>query len=409
MNTMRRLLILFFTTVVLPAIGCGSQDELVVTADVDAGQNQTVDASVMPRNIIILSGDGMGPQHVKAARIFKGGKLRLDALRGPVLYSTTEFIPLPDNEDRTTTDSAAAMSAIATGKRVYIKALSITPAGKPLKTILELFMAQGKAAGLATNSTVLDASPMAWAAHNSNRYHYDEIAREVLKKTKPDLLMGGWMPDFEDDDAKLSRLAESNGYRIIAAKRQLEALPTLTKTKVLGLFRVDSPKSVWPEWKLGLTPAALRDSSSQEPSLKEMMKYALKYLSQNPRGFFLFLEDELPDTIGEHSDDDPELAVRIIAPEVAALDEALGAALDWVEKNSNLQETLIVLCADHETGGYTLHGDDLSRATFETNSHTTRKVALYAAGPGSEYIDSIKKITDLHLLLAGQLTASDAQ
>jgi alkaline phosphatase len=370
--------------------------------DVDGS---SVAPAFRPQNVILVLGDGMGLAQVNAGRIFRGGKLHADELNGPALCNTASLSGSPDAGIETTTDSAAAMTAIATGKRTHNGVLSLDPSGKWLPTVLETYAAQGKSAGLITTSYVLDASPMGLATHVASRYQYTDMADQLFMQTRLEIVMGGWMPNFGDNDTAMAQLAISRGYKIISTAEELATQYPPWPSKVLGLFRVETTPDIWPEWSSGMTPVALREQSNQEPTLAEMTLYALDRLAKNPNGFFLFVEDELIDSIGESSGSDHDLAIRMLPPEVAALDDALGVALKWVRDHSSLEQTLVVLTGDHETGGYTLNGNDLSLAKYTTSVHTLRPVPVYAAGPGSSYVGSISHLTDIYCLLSGTLSA----
>jgi alkaline phosphatase len=360
----------------------------------------------LPRNLILFMGDGMGSAHIEAARLVKQGPLRLDALDGPVLYQTDSLSRDQVAGEATPPDSASSMTAAATGVLVENGVLSIGPRDEALETVLELAMAEGKSAGLVTNSIVTDASPMAWAVHIPDRDLHREIATELLSETRPEVILGGWTPYFEDNEAELLQLAVSAGYEVAHGAGELSALSSLAPRRTLGLFRVTSPGEVWPAWEYGLTPVALRQPGSDEPTLVEMTRYALERLSGDADGFFLFVENHHIDRIGHLAVDFPDQSARNLPAEVLELDQALGAALDWVELHSSLEHSLVLLFSDHETGGYTLQGEDPSRAVFlDSPYHTTRTVPLYAAGPGAEGIESVSHVSHIYWLLTGRLPA----
>jgi alkaline phosphatase len=348
-------------------------------------------------------GDGMGLQQVNAARIYKGGRLRADELAGPVKCQTNSLTTDPETGALTITDSAAAATAIATGRRVYNGMLSISTGGYPLKTVAEIFAERGKSIGVMTNSYILDASPMAMVVHCASRSLYADIGAMLFGKSRPEMVLGGWMPDFDSENGRLTRFAIANGYEVITTTAELRALSLPWPSKVLGLFQVESDPSIWPAWASGLTPLALRDSDNHEPTLVDMTRFALDRLSRNENGFFLFIEGEGADTIGEGILGSDQESNRALPPEVAGLDDALGVVLDWVNKSAYADETLIVFGADHETGGYALHGDDVSAATYSDYSHTLNPVPYFATGPGASRITSISHLTDVFRLLIGTL------
>ena len=161
-----------------------------------------------------------------------------------------------------------------------------------------------------------------------------------------------------------------------------------------------------------MTPALERRVDSPDPTLATMTARALAHLERDPDGFFLFAEDEILDEIGHRGPAEVAWANRAYPEQVAALDEALGVAIDWVRAHSSFDETLIVLLADHETGGY--HYDHAVGPSsgqfsavsvgeaFSQGNHTRTKTAVYALGPGSEAISSLRSHTDTHRLLIGE-------
>ena len=159
-----------------------------------------------------------------------------------------------------------------------------------------------------------------------------------------------------------------------------------------------------------MTPALERRADSPDPTLATMTARALERLGEDPDGFFLFAEDELLDEMGHRGPAEVEWVNRAYPLQVAALDEAVGVAIDWVRARSSFQETLIVLLADHETGGY--HYDPAigpasgSFSTFNEGSprsgnHTRAKTAVYARGPGSAAVYGLREHADTHELLLG--------
>jgi alkaline phosphatase len=353
------------------------------------------------RYVIVLWGDGMGIQQVEAARLLRGTELNVDTLHGPVMCRTISANADPDSQALTITDSAAAATAVATGTPVLNGVLSLNRDGKPLKSVTEIFRERGKSVGLITNSYILDASPMAFAAHVQSRYDYYAIGAQLFAMTRPDVVMGEWMAEFGANDTAMAELAMANGYEIVSSAEKMRALTLPWSVKVLGLFHVED--YVWPASNYGLTPAALRGPDNKEPTLVEMTRFTLDRLSHNPNGFFLFIEDEQIDTLAESGQTYPDLASRLLPTEVVALDDVLGTVLDWIRENGATDDALVVFMADHETGGYELNGD-LSQATLSGTSHTLRPVPVFATGPGAAYIDSFSHLIDVFRLLIGTLS-----
>jgi alkaline phosphatase len=396
-------------------------DAEVADAD-EADAEQAADAgeppepqSMLARNIIVFMGDGMGPEQLSTARYAKHrGALRYEELAGPAYVNTdsltTSSVADPELEP---TDSAAAASAIATGVRVQNGWLSLTSADEPLETVLEACQKVGKATGLVTTSYFYDASPAAFGVHQPTRERADLIARQLLRETRPDVVMGNGALLFDDGTVGLHAEAQAAGYVVLRGVAELAAWDPAAESRLLGLFETDFHALAQASEPFSMTPALERRDDSPDPTLATMTERALARLERDPDGFFLFAEDEILDEIGHRGPAEVEWANRAYPEQVAALDAALGVAIDWVRAHSSFDETLIVLLADHETGGY--HYDHAVGpssgqfsafsvgADYASGNHTRTKTAVYALGPGSEAISTLKQHTDTHRLLMGEL------
>jgi alkaline phosphatase len=187
---------------------------------------------------------------------------------------------------------------------------------------------------------------------------------------------------------------------------------------VLGLFETDFVSAEPGAELFSMTPALERRDDSPDPTLATMTARALERLATEPDGFFLFAEDELFDEMGHRGPAEVEWANRAYPEQVAALDDALGVAVDWVLAHSSFEETLIVLLADHETGGY--HYDPqlgpgsggftafTDGESYPVGYHTRTPTAVYARGPGSDSLSLVHEHADTHRLLMGQLDTPGA-
>ena len=362
-----------------------------------------VDPTRMPRNVIVLMGDGVGPVHWQAARILKDAPLAVDAMEGPVLYATDSADP------GVVTDSAASASAMATGHCTYNGQLGTSAAGLSVPTALELAQQAGKRTGLVTNTFLTDASPMAFAGHVPSRSCQTQISEAALD-ARPDVWLGGAVPaSLFEALGGLDERADAAGYQVVTHWPPPASIRN--RSPLLGLFSTGPSPTAWPQWEYGLTPEALRAPDNEEPTLAEMTRLALSHLAGSNRGegFFLFVENEHPDTIGHDAIANPPLAAALMGPVMLELDKAVALVLEWVEANASFDDTLVVVCADHENGGYTFEGDtadDLLKARFPASpSHTSARVPIYALGPGSERLADVEHLTDIFHLLTGNLQA----
>lgn len=405
--------------------GCTPTDSRLVRAtdsgarDAAQADAETEDAAAPPelrrlaRNIIVFMGDGMGPAQFATAR-FGGAPLRVDVFNGPALAVTDSLTTLHvGGPDPPATDSAAGATWIATGVRVDNDYVSVTADGEPLETVLELCRRAGKATGLVTTSYFFDASPAAFAAHQHSRANYAEIIREMLSITRPDVIMGGGAVVFDDPVLDLQPLAAKHEYTVVRSLAELEAWDPAQSPRLLALFATDFVPLVLHAESFTMTPAIERTASSPDPSLATMTQRALDRLSRDPDGFFLFAEDEITDSIGHRGPAEVAWANRALPAQIRAIDAAIGVAVDWVLEHSSFDETLIVLLADHETGGYvfdpTLGPESGNFLAFvddgmlRTGYHTRRPIEVYAIGPGSDAVEQIASHGDSYQMLVGTL------
>jgi alkaline phosphatase len=370
-----------------------------------------------PKNVILFMGDGMGPEQLSTARYLRTGPLRLDALEGPVLVSTDSLTTMASADGNgPATDSAAGATAIATGVHVDNGVISESRAGAPLPTLLEHAQREGKATGLLTTTYFYDASPAAFAAHRPSRDDYDAIVRQMLGTTQPDVVMGAPGPLFDAPSGAYDGLARDAGYAVLRGVQEFEAWePTVPATtpRLLALFETDFVPATEASERFGMTPALERRADSPDPTLAKMVERALERLARDPEGFFLFAEDEIFDQIGHRGPAEPDWANRAYPAQAAALDDAIGVALDWVAASSSFDETLIVLVADHETGGYRYDRalgpgsgrfSEISQGgSYSVGNHTRTKTAVYARGPGSLFLPSLQSHIDTYRMLRGDV------
>jgi len=369
----------------------------------------------LARNIIVFMGDGMGPEQLATGRFAKGGRLLLDAMAGPALATTDSLTTFRiGGPNPPPTDSAAAATVIATGTLVENDVLSVGPNGERYETILEVAKRAGKATGLVTTSTFFDASPSAFAVHQRSRGLYPEIAREMLGVTQPDIVMGAgsWLVD--DLTTGVRTVAEHSGYAILRGAAELDAWDPAQHPRILGLFETTFVPSVVGAESFTMTPELERSETSADPTLSTMTRRAIERLSRAPDGFFLFAEDEIFDQISHRGPAEVEWANRALPAQVAGLDAAVSVAIEWVLHHSSFGETLIVLLADHETGGYRFDrslgpdSGDFSAVsgdatTLRVGQHTRTPIEVYAIGPGSDALQRVTKHADTYRLLLGLL------
>jgi alkaline phosphatase len=292
------------------------------------------------RNIILMIGDGMGPGQLGAAWLYSNRILGKELHMVEVMQSGRTAYLVNDTADAIVTESAAAATQIATGVKAAAGAVSVAADGRtPVKTILELAKERGMATGLVTTSGITDATPAAFAAHVAHRSDEASVAAQQLQLGVDVLLGGGkrfFLPEAAGgkrrDGRDLLEEARRAGYAVVGTAGELWQA---SGPKLLGLFN------------MGDMAFELDRAGTAEPSLAEMSARTLEVLARNPLGFFVMIEGGQIDSAAHRND-----AVGTVR-DTLAFDEAVGVALDFQRRNP---DTLLIVTADHETGGMAIVG-----------------------------------------------------
>ncbi len=342
---MKRIKFLIFTLLVLFVIS------------LQAGQ------PIKPKNIILMIGDGMGLAQVSAGKTYKG-QLNLEKMKIIGLLTTHSC-------DKYVTDSAAGATAMSTGYKTKNVAIGIDCNGEKRETVLEYANKIGKSTGIVVVCAITHATPAAFVAHVPDRNMQIEIAEQIAKEANADLYLGGgwgwFLPKSKggrrNDTLDLIEVMKKRGYVYISKPEDFYNLDIKNVNKLLGLFAENHPPY----------------SQDRKPTLAEMTKKAIEFLSRDKDGFFLMVEGSQIDWAGHDNNSDQ------ILKEMADFDDAIGVALDFAQKDGN---TLVIVTADHETGGYALVNGSISERKVEgkfiTESHTGIMVPVFAFGPGAE-------------------------
>jgi alkaline phosphatase len=317
------------------------------------------------RNVIFCIGDGMGPEQVAAARCYKGANLFFESFPCQTRMTTFEVSGY-------VTDSAAAATALATGNKVQNGVLSLAIPGdwQELETVLETFQKQGKATGLVTTSYLTDATPAAFGAHTYSRGEYAQIAYDYLNRTRPEVLFGG-------SGGMSAEEALAAGYRVATDAASLAAVVPGGSTRVCGLFGAH------------MLPFEY-DGLGELPSLTEMASKAVAVLSNDPDGFFLMVEGGRIDHAC-HANDLPRSIF-----ETLAFEAAVGWLAEWAQGRG---DTLILVMADHETGGLSVLADNgagcFPEVSWSTGGHTSTLVPLYGWGVNAGLVTQVVDNTEV--------------
>jgi alkaline phosphatase len=321
-----------------------------------------------PKNIIIYIGDGMGVAHITAGKIARG---RLNLERFAVTGMVTTH-----SENELITESAAAATALATGHKTYNRAVSVSADKKPLKTLFEFAEELGKSTGVVVTSSVTHATPAAFFAHVEDRRQHADIAEQILNSGLDVLIGGGWTYFIPQSNEGSRRQDNKNLLKSLETRMPVvlsyEKLPGQGK-KLAAL----------------LAPDGLPKSADRDYSLAELTQEAMRILSKNRKGFILLVEGSQIDWAAHDQDHEAIIA------EMIDFDGAVGTGLDFAQKHGN---TLILVTADHETGGFAVHDGSMkakqvTSSGFTTSGHTASMVPIFAYGPGSRNFSGIQDNT----------------
>ena len=294
-------------------------------------------AETAPKNVIYMIGDGMGPAYTTAYRYFKDDPTTKSVEQTVFDTMLTGMARTYPDDHTVVTDSAASATALSSGHKSYNGAIAVDTDKKPLKTMLEIAKQRGMTTALLATSQINHATPASFAAHNESRNNYDEIANDYIDnkiagKLPVDLMLGGGTKYFIRDDRNLVDEFKAAGYQY---GDDIQNLDQITQLPAIGLYAAK-----------GL-PFALDENPTR---LTKLTSKALELLdNQNKDGFFVMIEGSQIDWCGHAND---------IACAMAEMDDfasAIEKAKAYVDKN---KDTLLVITADHSTGGLTLgaHG-----------------------------------------------------
>ena len=319
------------------------------------------------QNVIFIIGDGMGVNQLEAARRKLSMALPVDGF--PISGTMTTHNALGE-----LTDSAAGGTALSTGYKTLNGMVARDSNGNPLPTLLEFFEARGKATGMITTSYLADATPATFGSHVYNRGSYTAIIKSYYENGI-DLLLGGGTDEFgakvlnpvTKQSESLIEYSRSYGYTYVSDAASLDAV---TDGPVLGVFA--------PHYM-----AYENNRTASQPSIAAMTKKALELLSDDEDGFFLMVEGGNID----HACHANQLTETIA--DTIALMKAVEEALAFFKSHP---DTLIVVTADHETGGLTASGNGFA---FTTSDHSPADVTYFAIGKGAEYLATVSDNVDL--------------
>lgn len=289
--------------------------------------------------IILLIGDGMGINQLRAAGLYAedvlGRTLAIDSIR--TLGITTTY-----SANSKVTDSAAASSALYSGYKFNNGVINILPDGRKVFTIAQAAKKAGLSVGIVSTTRLTDATPAALYSHSRTRKAENSIA-EQLPKLAPDVALAGGLRHFipqdrkgskRKDDTNLIESMKSKGYAYVTNIEELKAIDPATSDKLFGLFAMSNMAYELDRQNV--------PSLASQPSLEDMTKVTLAILEKNPKGFFAMIEGGRIDHACHAHD------IKASIYDTLAFDDAVRVALEYREK---YPDVLVLVTADHETGG----------------------------------------------------------
>lgn len=318
------------------------------------------------RNVIMMIGDGMGPQEVGLLTLY--AKLaphsivpdRTTAIEH-VLNEGEISIVRPQPYGVLVADSAAAATQLSTGHYARSEMIGADFNGEKVENIVEVAHRVGKSAGLVTDTRITHATPAGFVGHQANRESENEIAIDELEN-HVEVLMGGglrnWVPEAinKPDSTAYAALMQLTGGVYPATSRRRDnrdlllearqdyhlvfdrkALARVSSGRVLGIFADSEMVDALQE------RATLDDPQRHEPTHVEMVSKALELLDKNPKGFFLMIEGGQIDWAGHNND------AGVMLHECLQFDDAVRTVYQWAK---NRDDTLLLVTADHETGSF---------------------------------------------------------
>lgn len=337
MKNTKKLLFTFIISIIFSLSSCVIVDIETTKRSSQETQNASKQAQV-PKNIVMVIADGMGPAYVTAYRFYMDDPTT-EVVEHTVLdqHLVGTARTQPHQTSGYITDSASSATAMSAGVKTYNGAIGVDINKQPLETVLHRAHKYGMQTGLAVTSQIVHASPAAFMVANEARRNYNQIADSYYDDTinsqhLADVMLGGGWRYFLRDDRNLVAEFKQSDYQYVDSYNMLEALKP--SENVLGLFA-----------DTGL-PSALDDTDPHR--LRTLTQSAVKHLENRENGFFLLVEASQVDWAGHGND---------IASAMAEMDD-LAKTMEFLYAYAESHpDTLVILTADHSTGGLTIASD----------------------------------------------------
>ncbi|MGE8290767.1 MAG: alkaline phosphatase [Sphingobacterium sp.] len=317
------------------------------------------------KNVILLIGDGMGLAQIQAGLSANFGQSNIINMQH-IGFSRTEA----SNSDFT--DSAAGGTAIATGHKTNNRYIGVDENGKLIASIPDTLASHGIKSGIISSGDITDATPAAFYAHQMDRTMSQEIAADFLH-SHVDILVGSRRESFlKNKNGKLMQELNEKGYQLQSTLSDFEKA---TSGKQLVLLADSATRKVL---------------DGRGDMLKTSLLKTIQLLSKDKHGFFIMAEGAQID-YGGHAND-----LSYVVTEQHDFDRLVGEALKFADQDG---ETLVIVTADHETGGLSLLDANYRKGTvrgnFSSDDHTNIMVPVFAYGPGSQNFIGVYNNTEI--------------
>ena len=321
-----------------------------------------------PKNVILIIGDGMGVPQVYTSVV-----AQRDRNSAFLLFPFSGF-SRTYSRNKYRTDSAAGGTALTTGHKVDNKHVNWGPDSVRYNTIFDDAIAQGKSTGFVVTSSVLDATPASTYGHVPYRKMFDTLSLQ-MSQCQHSVMIGGGGKYFEtlnrkDGLSPLDTLAK-RGYTVVKTQNEMRKF---SGDRLVALLYEGDPLT----------------SPARGNMLEEATRKALEMLSRNSKGFALMIEGSQIDWACHNND------TAYLRAEMADFEHVLDAVLEFAERDGH---TLVVVTADHETGGVTLPSGDIEKGENEVKflwgSHTGCMVPVFSYGPGAHIFSGIQENIDI--------------
>lgn len=322
------------------------------------------------KNVILLIGDGTGLAQLYAGYTANRGVLNVFNMKYTGLSKTSSY-------DSYITDSAPGSTAFSSGVKTNNRWIGVDHNGKALKLLPDILQQRKMKTGIVTCGDITDATPADFYAHQSERSYAVEILNDLAVSTI-DIIMGAPSPKMTEKIAEGLR----KKFKLISTLDSVEAgsgMKWIVTEKRAGLSMLEG-RGDW---------------------LQKAFDKTTGLLSKNKNGFFLMLEGAQVDYGGHYN------KLPYVVAEVMDFDKTIGKAMQFADGNG---ETLVIVTADHETGGLTLTDGDYKKGyvngQFSTNDHTAIPVPVFAYGPQSQLFSGVYENTEIFFKILKALKLS---